>query len=638
MPLPRPSVGEEKDVFLNRCMADAASEFPDRSQRYAVCNTQFEKSLLTQDIETSEEFIKELTRVLENAELDEEIIDQVFVIGNDDDTELLTPYQLLSRQAAEGFTEATKSLNSASIDEQNNLILKGAFDGSTQSQEEILQTTNGTAKTKIVDPPFPPQVMAAFMEVNETHFRCVRAKVTDAVGRSYILEPTVTLTGDDFDSKKFTQADKEVAKAEILEIKKFILTCNSILSFPDVLDKVATDYEGVGWGAIEVIRSKDFKVRRINHIPANRIRVLEGWKGFVEDRGNGKLTYYQVFGEKVSSREQDTLVDRLAHYDPDEHGPISEASLRWTGIDKETGEPTTDYNKMANEVIWIPKVHPNTIYYGYSDVFPALGSLFSDVHIRDYTLQFFEHNTVPRYAIVIEGSKMAPDVIDVINKFFTTDIKSKAHKTLIIPIPNKNAEVKLRFEKLDAENKESSFQETRKNNAQAIMVAHGVSPAIIGVHEAASLGSGKGLSQAEIYKDRIVTPSQYKFSSILNKLFRLGLGVRLVSLKFNPLDIRDREQEMKTLTGYLEKGATTINRVIQIAGLGEPIVGGDVPFVNNNGVITFIEDFKDHNIIQMRGSVSANGINPKNPNGALGSTAANDPNNADSNNTPNNQQ
>lgn len=627
MPLPKPAIDESRNDFITRCMSDANSEFPDRSQRYAVCNSQFEKSLLSQDVE-SPEFAEALARAFAAQELEaENIISEAFIVGNDDDLEILTPNQILSRQAANGFTESTKSLNGATIDGDNNLIIKGAFDGSTQSQEELLQSTVGTSKVKIVDTPFPPLVMAAFMEVNETHFRCVKAKVTDAVGRTYILEPTVTLKGSDYDSKKVTDEDKNVAEEEILEIKKFILNCNNILSFADVLDKVATDYEGVGWGAIEVIRSKDFKVRKLNHIPASRIRVLEGWKGFVEDLGNGKVTHYQNFGEKVSSKEKDLLVDRLAHYDPDEHGPLNASSVRWSGIDKETGEPTTDFSKMANEVIWIPKVHPNTIYYGYSDVYPALGSLFSDVHIRDYTLQFFEHNTVPRYAIIIEGAKMAPDVINLINQFFTTDIKSKAHKTLIIPVPAKGTEVKIRFEKLDAENKESSFQETRRNNAQAIMVAHGVSPAIIGVHEAASLGSGKGLSQAEIYKDRIVTPSQYKFSNILNRLFRLGLGVRLVSLKFNPLDIRDRNDEMKVLTGYLEKGATSINRVIQQAGLGEPISGGDVPFLNNNGVITFIEDFNDKNILQMRGSTSKDQqkSDPKKPNGALGNTSSDDP-------------
>ena len=44
MPLPKPKPGQDKDEFLSSCMADGTmqSEYPDESQRYAVCNTQYE--------------------------------------------------------------------------------------------------------------------------------------------------------------------------------------------------------------------------------------------------------------------------------------------------------------------------------------------------------------------------------------------------------------------------------------------------------------------------------------------------------------------------------------------------------------------------------------------------------------------
>lgn len=45
MPLPKPKESEDKDKFINRCMADKTmlSEFPDEKQRYAVCLAQFNK-------------------------------------------------------------------------------------------------------------------------------------------------------------------------------------------------------------------------------------------------------------------------------------------------------------------------------------------------------------------------------------------------------------------------------------------------------------------------------------------------------------------------------------------------------------------------------------------------------------------
>lgn len=37
-----PKPGESRDAFLSRCMGELADEFPDESQRYAVCNNYFE--------------------------------------------------------------------------------------------------------------------------------------------------------------------------------------------------------------------------------------------------------------------------------------------------------------------------------------------------------------------------------------------------------------------------------------------------------------------------------------------------------------------------------------------------------------------------------------------------------------------
>lgn len=42
MPIPQPQPDETKDDFLQRCMADGTMllDFPDPSQRYAVCEQQ----------------------------------------------------------------------------------------------------------------------------------------------------------------------------------------------------------------------------------------------------------------------------------------------------------------------------------------------------------------------------------------------------------------------------------------------------------------------------------------------------------------------------------------------------------------------------------------------------------------------
>lgn len=47
MPLPNPNPGEAKSDFVGRCMGKLNSEFPDSSQRRAVCETQWTKKTVS---------------------------------------------------------------------------------------------------------------------------------------------------------------------------------------------------------------------------------------------------------------------------------------------------------------------------------------------------------------------------------------------------------------------------------------------------------------------------------------------------------------------------------------------------------------------------------------------------------------
>ena len=61
MPLPKPTVGEDRDSFVSRCMSDSkvTSEFPDSDQRLAVCMSQYEGKQMTEEQVDLEEYIEE---------------------------------------------------------------------------------------------------------------------------------------------------------------------------------------------------------------------------------------------------------------------------------------------------------------------------------------------------------------------------------------------------------------------------------------------------------------------------------------------------------------------------------------------------------------------------------------------------
>ena len=485
--------------------------------------------------------------------------------------------------------------------------------GSNQSRNELRQSTVFGPTPQLLNRedsiayPYPVEILQDLLEMEETHFRCCKVKATDSVNRGYQLKNSVPIKldssfVDDADDEPSLNASTPIERSlynkEYNLVKDFIENCNEIDGFEGVLDMAAMDYEAFGWCAIEVIRSLDKTVRKIAHVPASRIQPLIGWKGFIEtvnDDADRTEMFYVPFGSKVVYKRYDSLLkqDIVEPYNPKKHGEITSENVVFNLVDRKSGEPTESFANSANEIIWIKNNHPNTIYYGYTDVAPAIGAVVANIKIRNYFLQFFSHNAIPRYAVIVEGAKISPEVMKLIHTYFDSEIKKTSHSTLILNVPSMRGEVKVRFEKLDTEQKEGDFLKTAEANRQAIMTAHGVSGAIIGITDTAELGSGKGLSQAEIYKDRIVVPRQHKWERVIEQLFKHGLGVQYVKLKFNPLDIRDREAEMRILTSYADRGAMSINDMRDAIGM-PPIEGGNRAFVKSrSGQLVFVDGFDD---------------------------------------------
>lgn len=502
----------------------------------------------------------------------DEVIDMAFVVDGD---------KIVSAKDLVHLGDVSPAAHSRGRDSVK--IKKDMPDGSTQQEGGGVDTDIFNLLGRdipIKDPPYDIITLSGYLQREETHARCCQTKVEDAIGRGYSINPTEELLASqallDPEIKKKVDKEREI-------VKTFIRNANRDLGFKAVIKLVGLDRESVGFGALEVIRGRDMKVKRVAHIPAWRIRPLAGWRGFIETDGE-EMTYYQNWGDKV-------VVDDLSEpdgwrpYDPfiDKHEP------HWNFIDRKTGERTNNFNRSANEVIWFPKVHPSTVYFGLPDIIPAMGSVLGNIYIETYGLQFFENNAIPHYAIVVEGAKFSPEVLNLIQTYFRKQIKGRSHSTLIIPVPNAGKQVKVRFEKLSAEQKEASFQEYRKRNQQAIMTAHGVSPAIIGIAETANLGSGKGRAQTENYRDRIIEPNQEYYEEKLNDLFVKGLWVTNVVLKFDPYNIQDNIDLINVLTKHEQEGNLSVNEVRALAKIGPPIPGGDKHYKKVGRVLYCIE-------------------------------------------------
>lgn len=465
---------------------------------------------------------------------------------------------------------------------------EGSSQSSGDERQEEFFTLLGQ-DIPIVEPPYNVVALENYLQRDEIHFRCCLCKVIDSVGRGYAINPRPDLLAK---GKAFDDELKQKINDEIQVVKEFIRTCNQTSGFIGVLKQAALGTEAVGFSGIEVIRGKDKKVKKIVHIPSRRLRVLRGWKGFIEVQGSDrKKVYYMPFGTKLVVKD----VAEPTGYRPFDPFRDKIEDAEWNLIDRYSGERIgfDKFENSANEVIWIQKHHPSTIYYGLSNIIPALASVVANIYINTYGLQFFENNAIPHYAIIVEGAEFSPEVVELIQKYFHDEIKGENRSTLIIPVPDSTGEVRVRFEKLSSEEKEGSFQQYRKNNQQAIMVAHGVSPAIIGVMDSASLGSGKGRAQYENYRDRIIEPLQRYWEEKVNNLLQKGLGVTHVVLEFDPYNIQDDRELSEVMMRYLDRAVLSVNEVRKIAKLGDPVKGGDKRILRLGNTIIDLEELEN---------------------------------------------
>jgi capsid portal protein len=369
------------------------------------------------------------------------------------------------------------------------------------------------------------------------------------------------------------------------------------------------DREAIGWGAFEVIRNNSGKIARLKHVPARRLRVLKGWKGFVEKvsgdlqvDSNSLYTFYQNFGEKVGVLEDDplNLSDNKRQvfrpYDPTKDGEleIGERNITWNLYSKHTGKPLSSSETIAdaaNEILYLPNAHISTVYYGFANIVPAIPAILVNSRIWNSALQFLDHNCVPRYVVIIEGAKVDDTFRKMIAEYFDKKIKGNAYKTMVLALPSvAQKNINIRFEQIDVDRKEADFLTTKETADKSIMVCHGIPPAVLAINETASLGSGKGLSQAELYKDRVIFTSQRFWARKLNNLFKIGLGVTNAYIEYDPLDVRDSFNVHQALQIALINGFMTINEARISVGLSA-IEGGDEAFLRiREGSFVKVED------------------------------------------------
>lgn len=400
----------------------------------------------------------------------------------------------------------------------------------------------------LVEPLYNPDALARLLEINTYHYRCCYTKAQDVAGLGWGLSP-VTAKENPSEIERETLNNfftKGISGADTLE---------------ELLTEAVVDWEAIGDLYLQVVRegnSADGVPALLSHLPSYTMRVHKDGNKFVQQRdANSRKRWFKKFGYG---------------FDVDMN----------TGQESALG--TLDSSIRASEVIHINHYFARSDFYGLPPVVPAIGAIEGMRALRDYNISFFDNFGVPSYAVYITGEYDLGEKLDdggdpdpegeyvIVRqiKDHLNEIKNNPHAPMILAIPmaeNATGEVKIEFEKLAVEVKESSFRLYRKDSRDEIIVAHGVPGYRIGITETGNLGGSTAEDATGVYKNSVLAPRKQKLSAVItNKIIREGFDFTDWEFFFDDLDTDDEVHDVTVGTFMFQRAAMTPNDIIRNFG------------------------------------------------------------------------
>lgn len=370
----------------------------------------------------------------------------------------------------------------------------------TESKKLEDHIVTGYNAFETVLPPYNLDYLARLYDISAWHSAAVGAKVSNIVGLGYDFTPS-SVVNNKMDTLGPEQTDKYQKKLSVAKQILFDLLddLNEEDTFQEILIKVWTDYETTGNGYLEIARSETTgKIGYIGHVPAATIRLRRRRDGFVQIISN-KAVFFRNFGK--------------------------------TDVDPIGGDPN------PSELIHFKKYSPSSTYYGVPEIVSAKQAIAGNDFSAKFNLDYFEHKAVPRYAVILKGATINPQLAKNLLEFFETGLKGKNHRSLFIPLPADTAErkVSIDFQPIEAGTQDSSFNNYRIANIDEILAAHRVPITKVSLAKNAALALARDADKT--FKEQVCQPAQKIAEKKLNKVVKELTDMFL--LKLNELTLTD---------------------------------------------------------------------------------------------------
>lgn len=390
----------------------------------------------------------------------------------------------------------------------------------------------------VVEPPYNLEALAILYDDNATLRAVIDARTMNTVGlgHKWIQTPRARRKTEKLsDDTERSSAWRMQLSREGEKLDDYLSDLNEEDSVQDVLVKAVIDLLATGNGYIEIGRTDEGEIGYLGHVPSRLVRVRRDRDGFVQT-ANGKYIFFRNYG------------------------------------DFETPDPIND-DPQPNELIHLRLYSSANNFYGVPPSVPAIQAITGDKYSKEYNLDYFENKAVPRYAIVLKGFKLSEKSKQDLIGYFRNELKGRHHGTLVLPVPpalGAGKDYDIKFEKLEVDVTDASFDKYRTANRDEIISAYRVPPTKVSIFDNANLAVSRDADKT--FKTQVVGPDQVMIEERINKIIaEFSDNLRW---QFEQLDLVDEDMKSRINDRYLRSGTLSINEVRNIIGM-EPTSGGD---------------------------------------------------------------
>jgi PBSX family phage portal protein len=436
--------------------------------------------------------------------------------------------------------------------------------GSTQLQERRIRARSGLG----IRPPYNPDRLASFLELNETHAAAVRKKARHEVGFGFDIIPHDRVDADDA-SDEGQQTVEEFWHSPESNWQTGPQQSAEPTTPVEVLELARQDYHAIGWACIEILANNAGEPVGLAHVPANTVRVRkppadedigEGTAAMPSDLATDQRGYVQIrqgrrrfFGEAGDRYRDDPVF-----------------------VDAETGDVSTGSaealpNAPANELIFIRNPSPLADHYGIPDWISALRTISADEAAKDYNRQFFDNDTIPRMVVKVTGAELSEESKRDLRQM-VHGLKEESHRTVVLEVEKfadqLDADVEIELEPLSqGVTEDMSFEALREKNEHDIAKAHEVPPVKIGVTETSNRSNSE--AQEREFALEVIKPEQEKFAERLYRIIHqqaLGVTDWTIDFELRGADQPEREATVARKKIQAVRGAIPVNRALDMIG------------------------------------------------------------------------